>query len=157
MKLIDVEEKHPPFDVASGQAEALLATGKVKKYDTSLKEALTPYHVTTFRVMTGHQVEDYQFPPEIGWTCGHCGPGRISGPNAHKQRIYHVPPHGFVEEIPSDIATQFIAARKAWEKRFGKKAADPDFLGRGTTLSPDPARSIDDMLAAIGIFKRKKS
>ena len=153
MKLIDVDELKPPFDCAAGMAEALIATGKVKRYETPLPNQ--PVHVTKFWVKAGHEVEDFQFPPEIAWSCGKCGVGHISGPNAHKQKLYHIPPFAFAQEIPKDISTEFIAARRTWEKRFGKKFVDPNLTGRQDAVELTE-RTIDEILASVGIKRRPK-
>ena len=51
MQLIDIEEKHPPFHVPSGMAEALLASGNVKRYTPHTKKRCRRYagsHSTAF-------------------------------------------------------------------------------------------------------------
>jgi hypothetical protein len=114
MRLVDKLHKHPPFDCASGMASALLATGTVEVY----KEPEKPIsHVIKFVAREGAVVDDGRLPPEIHWHCSICGPGQFQGPNSHKQNVYHHPPKGFVQEVPSDVAVAFIKLRKDWERR----------------------------------------
>ena len=114
MRLIDKEHKHPPFDCASGMAAALLATGAVEVYKDPTPSVK---HITNFAVREGDRVEDTILPPFIAWHCSVCGPGRISGKEAHKGKVNHVPPNGFVQEIPADVQRDFVALRKRWERR----------------------------------------
>ncbi len=126
MRLVDIGHKHPPFDVASGLAAALLATGTVEVYVAPIfnvggvEATKAGKHITHFQVQVGRIVEDFQYPPFLRYSCSDCGSGTIEGPNAHKQKIHHQPPKPFAQEVPGDVAVAFIAMRKAYDKR--KKA-----------------------------------
>ena len=121
MKLIDIKHLHPAFDVASGLAAALLATGTVEVYVPPVfnlgQGSKTGQHITHFQVLEGHRVEDVQFPPFIRYSCSDCGNGEITGPNAHKQKVFHQPPKPFAQDVPADVAVTFIAMRSAYNKR----------------------------------------
>lgn len=123
MKLIDVEEKHQPFDVASGQAEALLATGKVKRY-----EPFTPAQMprTTWRAAEGFPIEDDVLSPVINYSCASCGvSGQFSGPTCERtQKFHHC---NTVEAAPADVQRAFRVLRIEWEKTHKTRPANPLF------------------------------
>jgi hypothetical protein len=131
MKLIDKERKFPPFDVASGQAVALLATGTVEEYKPPTVEIK---HICNFAVREGDRIEDYRCPPKIVWSCSVCGNGSIEGPTAHKQKLYHRAPYGFAQEVPADVATTFIGSLRAWQKLHGKRHVNRDLAAAAALL-----------------------
>ncbi len=114
MKLIDKDEKHPPFDCASGMAEGLLATGNFKVYTPPEKPKRTQDLV--WKVFEGQTIEGIVDPPFITYHCNTCSNnGHISGPTAHKTQVARC--CGTFSKVPDHIADQYVALRKKWEPK----------------------------------------
>jgi hypothetical protein len=117
MKLIDLEEKHEPFDCASGMAEGLLATGQFKQYTDPIKPK--PVQRLTWRAHRGQRIEDVLDAPFVTYKCATCGnSGTISGPSCHKTQVARC--CGGTSKVPDDIAKQFVQFRKEWEPKHQK-------------------------------------
>jgi hypothetical protein len=132
MKLIDIEEKHPPFDVASGMAAALIAAGTAKKY-----EPLVPASVpnTTWKATEGYRGPDHVESPVIRYSCASCGiRGTMSGPSCEKtQKFHHC---GTSESVPEDVQRTFRVLRIAWDRTHKSQksqvsafTSDPNNIG----------------------------
>src|SRR5712672_4218228 len=120
MKIVDVQEKHQPFDVASGLAESLIAQGTHKQF---IKLDPAPLPNTRWSVREGDRVEDYIHPPQIWYSCSSCGnKGFMEGPNCHRtQKFFHCLVQ---EQVPPAVQQQYADLRKAWEKRFRRKPSE---------------------------------
>src|SRR5690242_19530183 len=119
MKVIDVAEKFPVFDVPTGLAVSLIAAGTHKQFIPTPKPA--PAAKTTWWIVRGQQIEDYEFPPEIRYRCDTCGGhiGVMQGPTVERtQKFLHCKTQ---ESVPDDIQRQYREMRQSWEKRFGGK------------------------------------
>jgi hypothetical protein len=112
MKLVDVDELKPPFDVASGMAEALIATGKVKRYAPVIPAKLPK---TTWQAREGYRGQDYVESPVIVYACASCGSrGELSGPTCEEpQRLSHC---NTSEAVPADVQRAFRVLRIAWDR-----------------------------------------
>jgi hypothetical protein len=126
MRIQDVEHKFGPFDKSSAEGAYLISTGKFEKY-------VPPYNAPVpdlkWFAAPGERIEDTQWPPFIGYSCGVCGSkGRISGPSSTAQTVRHCL---IAESVPEDVAARFNELRADYLKRFPtkKKAAAPVELG----------------------------
>src|SRR5712671_5788793 len=126
MKVIDVAEKHPAFDIPNGLGQSLIAAGTHKLF-VPVAHLFKPAN-TTWWVTRGHQLEDVEFSPEIRFRCDTCnsGIGVMSGPTAQTQKFTHCRIH---EDVPQDIQRQYKDMRANWEKRFGSKKGQSSVSG----------------------------
>lgn len=123
MKLVDKQHLHPPFDVPSGQAEALLATGTVERYEEPRPRKLPPdtqWSVSREPMYASDGVHVYR--AVIVAHCRTCASAaRFAGPTAHKtQRFRHC---GISEEVPHEIGKQYEAILREPVERAEEKAA----------------------------------
>ena len=153
MKLIDVEELHPPFDVPSGQAEALIATGKCKQYITNKPKTVQRL---TWRVCRGARIEDVLDAPFITYKCDGCGnSGQMSGPTCHKTQVARC--CGASTKVPAGIADRFAQLRKEYEpnnKKYRKavqQQADDEEKKRQAVLQTEHQRLAHQLRTGIDV------
>ena len=116
MKLVDVAEQHPPFDVPSGLAAGLIAAGTHKQYVSNKPKTVQRL---TWRACRGARIEDVFDAPFITYKCDGCGnSGQISGPSCHKTQVVRC--CGVSTKVPDDIAKQFVQFRQEWEPKHKK-------------------------------------
>jgi hypothetical protein len=114
MKLVDVEEKHEPFDCASGMAAGLLATGNFKQYIPPEKPQRT--QDLSLAAKQGTRFEGIWDSPFIVFHCKTCGnTGTMSGPTCHKTQTVRC--CGVNTPVPEYIAQEYATLRKEWEPR----------------------------------------
>jgi hypothetical protein len=137
MKLIDVEEKFPPFDLPTGLAVERIESGKFKQYIPADKPK--PVQQLTWRVFRGEENRGVLDPPFITYHCASCcNGGQMSGPSCHKTQVARC--CGGFTTVPSDIAERFVALRKEYEPnnrkymKAVKQAADEQEKKRQAVL-----------------------
>jgi hypothetical protein len=102
-------EKHVSTDVGRGFIDAGLAEEVKPKVER-------PEPNTTWKVIDGAVVGDYQHKPAIVYKCATCGNGAVSdGPTVHKTvQFRHC---GIVEPVPQEFANEYVRRREAYDKR----------------------------------------
>lgn len=120
MKIQDVARKHPPFDVAAGQAEHMLTSGNFVAVEPA-KARVTGKYVYGILPDTAGE------PPAITHSCTSeaCGlKGFTSSRNgtAHKQRHLHCGHEDFCDEV---TAAEYVRQFKDWKKRQGGRQEEP--------------------------------
>jgi hypothetical protein len=111
MKLVDVEEKFPPFDVPSGLAAGLIAAGTHKQYVSNKPKTVQRL---TWRACRGPEYNGVLEPPFIFYRCEGCtNSGQMSGPTCHRTQIVRC--CGAQAKVPDEIAEKFVALRKEYE------------------------------------------
>jgi hypothetical protein len=116
MKIVDVAEQHPPFDVPSGLAESLIAAGTHKQFISSKPKTIQRL---TWRACRGARIEDVLDAPFIAYKCDGCGNnGQMSGPTCHRTQTVRC--CGVSTKVPDGIAKQFVQFRQEWEPKHKK-------------------------------------
>ena len=116
MKLQDIEKKFPPFDKPAGEAAYLLSTKKFVKYEMPYN---APVPDLKWFAQPGDPIDDTQWPPFIGYSCGTCGSkGRFAGPNATAQVVRHCM---VAETCPDTVSVEYSKLRTAHLARHKKK------------------------------------
>ena len=143
MRIVNLDGNTPPYDVASGLGQALIQSKVAKLYEPPRLER-SPN--TAWLVVDGSRVDDYQYPPEIAFSCSSCGnKGRSSGPTVEQsQKFSHC---GIHEQVPAAIKKEFRTRRDKWNKLYLKKGQTPTVrveYGKQSVhdLSDDYLRSI---------------
>jgi hypothetical protein len=123
MKVIDPQELKPPYDVASGLAETLIAAGLAKKYEPLIPAKMPQ---TAWQATEGFRMEDDVESPIIRYSCASCGlKGQMSGPNCETtQKLHHC---NSVEAVPGDVQRTFRTLRIAWERTHKRRSGNPLF------------------------------
>jgi hypothetical protein len=111
MKVVDVAEQHPPFDVPSGLAQSLIAAGTHKQYVSNKPKT---QQQLTWKACRGSEYNGVLEPPFIFYRCSGCSnSGQISGPTCHRTQTVRC--CGSQAKVPDDIAEQFAKLRKEYE------------------------------------------
>lgn len=121
MKLIDVQELHPPFDVPSGMAAGLLAgpEPKFKQYIPPSDDKPKKQQDLSWAAKPGARVEGIWDSPYIVCHCKTCGDTAIfTGSTCHRTQIQRC--CGGSSKVPEHIAAEYAALRKAWEPKHKK-------------------------------------
>lgn len=120
MKLIDIKELNPPYDLPKGLGEALIASGLAKKYEPFTPAALPN---TTWKACEGYRGRDYVEAPRIVFSCSSCGNrGQMEGPNCEKtQSFVHC---DTTEFVPAEVKKEFRRLRDAWDRSHRRATAN---------------------------------
>jgi hypothetical protein len=120
MKLQDKERQHPPFDVPSGMAAALLTQGFIK-VEPEIKR---PTPNLQWAARPGVREQDYQHQPYLVCSCSTCdqrftidskkGTAHISA------EIRHC---GVVDRCPADAAAKYLKLFNDWKSRSRRPVA----------------------------------
>jgi hypothetical protein len=112
MKIQDVGLKHPPFDVATPQAEYMISTGQFVKYSDPFAPVRQP-SVITFGLL---ESPDPFTPPAITHSCSGCtltGYTSSAKGTAHKAVIQHCGQNS----LPGpEVAEAYVKAFKAFSR-----------------------------------------
>lgn len=119
MKIQDKLKKHEPFDVASGLAAGLLATGDYVQVFPEAKAKPVPN--LQWAACEGAGTIDYQAPPYIYWRCTSCGQwGGMKGPTVHITQSAHC--GCGATKVPQAIADKYVRMLTKYKSRSRRKA-----------------------------------
>jgi hypothetical protein len=144
MKIQDKLKKHPPFDVASGLAAALISSGTHEQVITTV-ERKPPS--TQWAAVRGNISGDYEEQPFIYHYCATCGScASWSGPTVFKtQRARHC---GVVEVPPQDVVEKYV---ELWNTREKKKRRSKPITISSSNVVTNPL-----ILGHFGIKSREQ-
>jgi hypothetical protein len=114
MKLQDKERKHPPFDVPSGMAAALLTQGFVEIE----REIKRPTPNLQWAARQGMREGDYQSPPQIFHSCCTCGTkGWTESQKGTAHQSVEVRHCRIVDRCPGEVAAKYLELFNDWKSR----------------------------------------
>jgi hypothetical protein len=144
----DVQKQHPPFHEPAGKAAYLIETGKFFAVQPEIKKP-TPNLKWTAQV--GVREGDYQFPPQIFYSCGTCGTkgwreNQVG--TAHQTEI--VRHCGVTEKCPADVAAKYLELFNDWKSR-SKEERDKQKRNVVSKFTTDPR-----LYRAFGLKSREE-